>query len=190
MTHPVVKKIIDQILQIEGDEYTNDPNDSGGPTKWGITHVTLARYRKVPAVTAAQVWALTREEAFACYEWLYVIEPEFDKIVEVSDVIGFEVIDTGVNCGQPRAAEFLQRCLNIFNNEQKLYPDLKVDGDCGPRTVAALKAYIAVRGAQGITILNRALNCLQGAYYISLAERRSKDEKFTYGWFSHRIEVH
>lgn len=189
MSHPVVTRIIHKILEIEGDAYTNDPNDSGGPTKYGITHTTLARFRKVPSVTAAQVAALTEQEAFACYEWLYVLEPEFDKILEVSEVIAYEVIDTGVNCGQGTAATFLQRCLNIFNNEGKLYADLKTDGDCGPGTIRALKAYVAARGEHGISILNRALNCLQGAHYITLAERRVKDEKFTYGWFTHRIEV-
>jgi lysozyme family protein len=187
MSHPIVKGIIDSIIAIEGDAYTNDPNDSGGPTKYGITHETLARFRKVPSVTAAQVAALTREEAFACYEWLYVLEPEFHLILEVSGIIAQEVIDTGVNCGQGTAATFLQRCLNIFNNQQKLYPDLKVDGDCGPATIRSLKAFVAARGPEGIEILNRALNCLQGAHYVTLAERREKDEKFTYGWFSHRI---
>jgi lysozyme family protein len=187
--HPVVQRIIFKIIEIEGDAYTNDPNDSGGPTKYGITHETLARFRKVPSVTAAQVAALTEAEAIACYEWLYVLEPEFNLLLEVSEVIAHEVIDTGVNCGQGTAATFLQRCLNIFNNQQKLYADLKVDGDCGPATVRALKAYVAARGALGITILNRALNCLQGSHYVTLSERREKDEKFTFGWFANRIEV-
>jgi len=29
---------IDALIEREGgDKYTNDPNDSGGPTRWGIT---------------------------------------------------------------------------------------------------------------------------------------------------------
>jgi len=36
-------------------------------------------------------------------------------------------------------------------------------------------------------VLCRALNCLQGAYYIELAERREKDERFVYGWLKNRV---
>ena len=31
------------------------------------------------------------------------------------------------------------------------------------------------------------LNCLQGAYYVDLAERREKDQRFMYGWLTHRV---
>ena len=33
----------------------------------------------------------------------------------------------------------------------------------------------------------RALNCLQGAFYIELTERRQKDERFAYGWLLNRV---
>jgi hypothetical protein len=33
----------------------------------------------------------------------------------------------------------------------------------------------------------RALNALQGARYIDIAEGRPSQEAFTYGWFLHRV---
>ncbi len=35
----------------------------------------------------------------------------------------------------------------------------------------------------------RALNALQGAFYVELAERRAKDEAFVYGWLLNRVEI-
>jgi len=32
-----------------------------------------------------------------------------------------------------------------------------------------------------------ALNCLQGAFYVELAEKREKDERFVYGWLLNRV---
>ena len=57
----------------------------------------------------------------------------------------------------------------------------------GSRTLAALKTYIYIRKEVGCTVLHRALNALQGAFYISLVERRQKDERFVYGWFANRV---
>ena len=57
----------------------------------------------------------------------------------------------------------------------------------GPRTLAALKTYIYIRKEVGCTVLYRALNALQGAFYISLVERRQKDEKYIFGWFANRV---
>jgi len=57
----------------------------------------------------------------------------------------------------------------------------------GPRTLAALKTYIYIRKEAGCAVLHRALNALQGAFYISLVERRQKDERFVYGWFANRV---
>lgn len=58
-----------------------------------------------------------------------------------------------------------------------------------PRTLAALRAYLAKRGTEGETVLLKALNCLQGERYIDIAERRPKDEEFVYGWLRARVAL-
>ena len=74
--------------------------------------------------------------------------------------------------GLERHGAWLRRCLANY---------------IGSRTLAALKTYIYIRKEVGCTVLHRALNALQGAFYISLVERRQKDERFVYGWFANRV---
>jgi hypothetical protein len=50
-----------------------------------------------------------------------------------------------------------------------------------------VKAYLRVRGASGETVLVRALDALQGARYVSLAETRPANEAFLYGWLANRL---
>lgn len=181
-----VASIIDGIIAREGDAYTNDPADSGGPTKYGITLATLTAAREQPC-TAGDVESLTRAEAFETYRSMYVYDPGFYLLLGHSPEIAAEVIDSGVNLGQGRAGRWLQRSLNVLNNRGKHYGDIDVDGAVGPATEGAFAAYLALRGDAGEQVLLEMLNALQGAFYVELAERREKDERFVYGWFSHRV---
>lgn len=184
-----VDSIIAGVIDRESAQYTNDPNDSGGPTKYGITQRTLARFRKF-YVTPSDVQALTRAQAFDVYRWLFVEEPGFDKLLScatLSKAIAEKLIDQGVLCNPRRASEWLQRALNAFNRQGKDYADIKVDGDCGPATQRALVAYLNRRGRDGVTALIEALQALQGTYLLELAEGRPKDEEFVFGWFLHRV---
>lgn len=181
-----IEEILNGILKREGSEFTNHPDDSGGPTKFGITLATLRECRR-DVVPIEHLMALTEEEARSVYRWRYIHRPQFDLLMVHSHSIGVEVIDTGVNMGPAVAAIFLQRALNCFNLRGVKYPDLKIDGDCGSRTRAALAAFLDWRGTQGERVLVAALNCLQGERYISLAEGRPKDESFVYGWIKNRV---
>lgn len=173
-------KIIDGIIKVEGG-YVNDPSDSGGETNFGIT-VTAARAHGY----AGDMQGLPREIAFDIYAARYWDKVRADDLLALSPGIAEEVVDTGVNAGAGRAAEFLQRSLNVFNGRGKLYPDLVVDKSIGPATINALRSYLLIRDEE--TFLE-ALNCLQGAFYIELAERREKDERFVYGWIKNRVKL-
>ena len=41
----------------------------------------------------------------------------------------------------------------------------------------------------GEHVMLRALNCLQGAFYINLSRSRQKDETFLYGWLDNRVAI-
>lgn len=174
-------KIINEIIEIEGG-YVNDPDDSGGETRYGITESTARAYGYHGSMRD-----LPRKLAFQIYENRYWNRLNLDSIEKRSVSIAGELADTGVNMGVGRAGEFFQRSLNALNRQGELYPDLRVDGDVGRRTIAAFNAFMDIRGKQGEIVLFRALNCLQGEYYISLAERRQKDESFVFGWFLNRV---
>lgn len=64
-----------------------------------------------------------------------------------------------------------------------------MDGQIGPATIAALRAAMAHRGADGEKIIMRALNCLQGTRYIEITENRERNESFLAGWFLNRVEI-
>lgn len=169
------ENIINQIISIEGG-YVDNPNDSGGPTNFGITTET-ARENGYHG----PMEHLPRDLAFDIYAAKYWDAVNADQLLAISQKVAAEVVDTGVNMGPPRAAMILQRALRVMVNR-----DLHVDGDIGPATLAALKRYMAERDE---AVLLKALNCLQGVAYIDLAERRKKDRAFVYGWIRARVEL-
>lgn len=176
-----VEQILEGIVAREGG-YVDHPNDRGGPTCWGITEAVARR-----AGWEGPMQDLPRDLALAIYRSTYIERPGFDEVLEVSPAVGEELVDTGVNMGTGVAGEFLQRALNALNNEGRFYADLKVDGNCGHNTVAALEAYLAKRGRDGEVVLVRALNCLQGARYIAIAEKDARQEAFLFGWLAARV---
>ena len=175
-------EIFNAIIEKEGG-YVNNPNDKGGPTNWGISQAVARAHGY-----NGDMRALTRDQALAIYEADYWYGPRFDQISAASPAIAAELCDTGVNMGPAVAAKFLQRILNVMNNEGRLYPDIIADGQIGPRTIAALNSYLTTRGSTATRVMLKALNSLQGARYIDLSEQRSANEAFTFGWFE-RVEI-
>lgn len=175
------EKIINEIIEREGG-YVNNPNDSGGPTMYGITI----------AIASAYGWKrpmdqFPRSYAFDIYQKMYWDNLNLTNVELIYPRVAEKLADMGVNIGIGRAAEFLQRSLSVLNNQGKDYPDLKIDGSIGGQTISALTSYRQKRGSDGQIVLVKMLNSLQGAHYISLAERRQKDETFIFGWFKNRI---
>lgn len=162
--------------------YVNDTDDSGGETNFGITY-RVARENGYNAPMRDMKYA----DAVRIYRKKYWDKIEGDALYKLSEIIAEEVFDTGVNMGIERASEYLQRSLNVLNNRGSHYPDIAVDGDIGPATLASLSALLKRRGKVGERVLNRMLNSLQGAFYVSLGERREKDERFMLGWFDNRV---
>lgn len=186
-----IDSIIAGVIARESEKYTNDPNDAGGPTKFGITQRTLSDFRHYP-MTAADVQALTKSEALTIYRWLYVEKPGFDRLlsaVTLSPAIAEKCIDAGVLCGTQRSVEWLQRLLNALNRQGVDYPDIPVDGDCGPATARALVSFLSKRGRDGVAVLVEGLQDLQGEYLVALAERRKTDEDYLFGWLLNRVAV-
>lgn len=175
------EKTINHIIDLEGG-YINDPNDSGGETKYGITK----RVAEKNGYTY-EMKLLPKSLAFQIYSNKYWDDISLDEIEQRSQSLAMELADTAVNMGTGRASEFLQRSLNALNNQGKLFADLVVDRDIGPATLKAMDAFITKRGKNGELVLFRAINSLQGAFYIELAERRQKDESFVYGWLLNRV---
>jgi lysozyme family protein len=183
------ENVIDRVLDAEapnwrtGDPgYTDDPNDRGGATAYGIT-VAVARkngyfgdMRELPLTLARSI-----------YRNRYVVEPSFDKVALIDADVAAELIDTGVNCGPSRPAEFFQRWLNAFNDAGSHYADVFVDGRIGEVTLSSFRAFRRWRGEEGGKVMVCALNSLQGARYLELAENDTSQRKYAYGWIRARV---
>lgn len=167
---------INELIEREGG-YVNDPKDSGGETKFGITVATARAYgytgpmRDLPHGTAQTIY-LRR----------YWVEPKFHLVDEVYPALAECLLDFGVLAGQKTAAAQLQRALNALNRQQADYDDLEDDGRIGTITLAALRAFLKKRGREGGGVLFGMVVARQSVYLQELAERRPKDEAFQYGW--------
>lgn len=181
-TNDSIEAIIAEVIRAEGG-YVNDAADRGGETMYGIT-VAVARangysgpMRNLPLSLAQRI-----------YRDRYIVVPKFDQVVAVDAAIGLEMIDTGVNMGPSRPSEMLQRWLNGFNHDGR-YEKLFVDGRLGPVTLAALKAFLAWRGAEGRRVLLNALNATQAVRYLEITEANQSQRKFLFGWMSNRVAI-
>jgi lysozyme family protein len=122
------EKIIDDIEKSEGwPKYTNHPNDLGGPTKGGITLNTLRAWRNNPNTSIADLMALSREEARAIYQFMFV-QP-FALITDGS--LKHYLVDLGVLRGPRKAAIMLQMIVGAR----------PFDGWIGPVTLKAMKPF-------------------------------------------------
>ena len=169
------------LAPIEGG-YTNDPADSGGETNFGITVATARAFGYVDPMRT-----MPREVAVYIYRKQYWDALSLDNVALLAPDVAKELFDSAVNCGTEQAGRWLQRSLNVLNNTGAMYADVAADGRVGALTVAALREYLSARGADGAKVLLRALNALQGAFYIGLAESTPKDERFVYGWLLNRV---
>lgn len=177
-----LKKFIDELIVREGNgKYTNDPKDSGGPTRWGITQAVARAYGYT-----GDMQHLPREIAVDIYVTKYWTKPGFGNVATVSEPIAERLFDFGVLAGQVTSAKQLQRLLNVLNQNGRAYPDIVADGVIGTRSIEALKSFKSRRGAEGMTVLLGGVASMQSVYLIELAEKRPKDEEYAYGWLLNR----
>lgn len=175
------KQIIDGVIAVEGG-YVNNPNDPGGATNFGITEAVARANGYV-----GDMRNLPRSTAFQIYYMRYVVGPNFDDVALIDEKVAEELIDTGVNAGQDRAAKWFQMALNGLNDRERDYKDIAVDGDLGPASMGAFRAFKKRRGVDATHIMLAALDAFQGYHYLTLAKDNSKFETFLNGWLRHRI---
>lgn len=176
-----IKGTIDGVIEREGG-YVDHPSDPGGATKYGITE-KVARANGF----RGRMQDLPRSTAYSIYYTRYVVGPNFDDVASLDEKVAEELIDSGVNVGTDRAATWFQQALNGLNERGRAYPNINEDGDIGPGTLAAFKAFHARRGPAATRIMVRALDAYQGGHYLALARDDSRFEDFLAGWLDQRI---
>lgn len=97
-----------QLLKDEGG-YTNNPNDKGGPTNYGITIADYRKYIKQDG-TAQDVKNMTVDQAKAIYKPKYWDTVNGDNLPSGVD---YTVFDYGVNSGVSRANKIYNQFKDI-----------------------------------------------------------------------------
>lgn len=110
------EKMLKMVLQHEGG-YVNNPNDKGGETNKGITHITYDYYRKNKGLQPRSVKYITEDEVKDIYYNNYYKASGADKLENPQ--LSAYVFDTAVNMGVSRAQEILKQSngnLDTFEN--------------------------------------------------------------------------
>lgn len=118
------EKSVAIVLAHEGSRFTNDPNDAGGPTKFGITLPTWAEYFG-KAGQASDIQNLTVDVATAIYKKLYWDAMGLDLITDPS--VALCLFDQGVLQGKSTVIHKMQELVGINS-----------DGVIGPMTALAI----------------------------------------------------
>ena len=165
-------EIISHVIKLEGgDKYTNHPLDPGGHTKYGITLRTLKRWYKHKgrnqSATKADVKALTKPEAVQIYEAFYWSPV---KAGQLPQPLQWVMFDAAVNQGVGQAGKFLQRACNR---------KLKIDGQIGPKTLAAMKAHQPYELATEVCV-RRALHYTALHHWLTFGK----------GWMRRLFNIH
>lgn len=178
-----VLAMIDELIGREGG-YSNHPADKGGATRWGVTEQVARAYGY-----KGDMRVYPRANAIDTYRNAYWLDPGIAKVATRYPAVAIEMFDIAVNMGVSVACTFLQRCLNVFNQNGAHYADLTVDARLGAITMLALDAFRQRRGEEGGERLLEAIRSLKGARYIEISEARPANEAFTYGWFGRMVEM-
>lgn len=154
------------LFQNESAEYVNDPADSGGPTKWGITQKSYIAFLGRWA-SPAEIETLTESDAYVFYKDRYWTPLKCDRIDDAA--IAIAIFDTGVLYGVGTASILTQKALSWCG------ATLKFDGVLGDKSLAALNL---VKREEFLSALHQFV--LQRIE--SVIKLNSKNERFRRGW--------
>jgi len=148
---------VNQTLSFEGI-YSNNPDDRGGETKYGITKREFERALEKCIISGvSDIKDLTVVQAKAIYKINYWFSIRLNEVD--SYLIASEMFDTAVNMGTGTAVKIAQDALNFLGE------NLEVDGKIGPNTIEAINKwckkderalFVALNGEQYIRYKNNS----------------------------------
>lgn len=174
----------DKIVIPNEGKYSNDPDDRGGVTIWGLIRPDdqdwvgwqiVDKYNSDPKkLPFDQLLDLARPY----YKKKYWDFAELDNIPHQE--LAEAICDVAINQGKKYSILFVQQALNILNKKGSLYSDISMDGVYGNQTRTALqkadlkKIWIIVRASQ----VRR---------YVEITLANEKNEAFAHGWINRII---
>lgn len=168
-------------LKWEGG-YTDDPDDPGGRTKYGITESTFEYAKRRGIVFKDSVREIDREDAEVIYRRLFWEPLRCD---DMPLWVATLVFDTGVNQGLYWAGVHLQGALNdlYLHDRRAPYFKLKEDGIIGEKTLSAVRD-LRFRTFLETKRLFIRLYCVnRDIRYTEIVLNNPRTKKFLRGWF-------
>jgi putative secretion activating protein len=155
-------KFLNYIFKVEGG-YTDDKNDRGGKTTWGITEEEARDFGYT-----GDMQNLTKDFAKNIYLKKYYLGNKLDKIID--DRVALSIFDWAVNSGR-RGIKKAQIVANKFGS------NLTVDGIIGPKTVEAINKI------NPETFL-KEYHEIQRNFYKYLVSKDKTQQDFLTGWLN------
>ena len=163
------RTVLLEILEREGwPQYTNHPQDRGGPTKGGITLSTLRSWRSKPRLDEKDLKALKQEEALSILFYRYVECNGIQKLEEGR--LKNNVIDNAVLSGPFLAVKDLQKAVGVSD-----------DGIIGPITLKAIQEI-------GLKHSNRLLSVQRSLRLAKFVQKNPNQLVFLVGWLNRCLE--
>ncbi len=147
----IFPKAVQFVLEAEGG-YSNNPNDPGGETNYGISK------KAYPDLDIKQ---LTRDRAISIYRRDYWLTCQCDKL---PPALAIAVFGSAVNHGTHEAIKLLQQSLGVTT-----------DGLIGPQTLRAAKTHNTP------DMLTRLLSFRAGLY-VDIVLRKPTQHIYYWGW--------
>lgn len=160
------KIALDIVLKFEGG-YSNDLNDPGKATNFGIIQEVYNEYRSFKRLSPKEVKEIEQNEVEGIYYNYYWLKGDCDKFPRR---LAFCHFDSCVNCGVERSNKFLQKSVNVI-----------VDGILGPKTFEGINNLKNTDGLENI--ITKYLNWRR-EYYRELSTKRPQLRKFLNGWLN------
>lgn len=182
------KKILEETLLNEGG-FSDDPNDNGGMTLFGIArnkNPQWAGWREVDQIIKSNGWNSKNDDhwsliAKACkriegVEAFYRINfwNKMKGEYIFANSIAQTIFDYGVNTGMKTAVKNVQRTLKIID-----------DGDFGPKTLEALNKFIM---NESLYKWSEEFTLRKLLRYVKIVTNESENIKYMFGWTSRSFE--
>lgn len=142
--------------------YVNDPDDTGGETKFGIAK------NANPELDIAK---LTWDAAKRVYYKKYWVAGDCDKITVFAPRLAMLHFDGVVNHGDGRASKMLQEAVGA-----------PIDGDIGPKTLEAIKRACAAPGGE-LAVCEKVAK-IRVSFYNTIVANKPSQKKFLNGWLA------
>lgn len=128
------------MIRVFADEggFTNDPQDPGGATNWGITIFDARKYWKADA-SPSDVKVMPKSVASDIYRKHYANPMRYDDLPAGFD---YSVLDAAINSGVGRAPQWAGKALGIA---VKSINDVVAPANAAPDKVSLIQKYWGIR---------------------------------------------